>query len=308
MSEAIVGYTGFVGSNLCLSHHFDGMFNSKNIQDAYGSKPDLLVYSGVRAEKYLANQNPQKDLEHIEDAFSNICRIAPQQLVLISTIDVLANPINVDENSTFVPESSQAYGANRYHLEMKVRDAFPDALIVRLPALFGKNIKKNFIYDYIHRIPYLLKKEKMYELCLKEPSIAHYYEELDNGFYKVKNITTDESASLKLLFKSVEFDALHFTDSRSVFQFYPLNRLWNDITKALSCKIRLLHTATEPISAADIFYTLEHHIFKNEISEKHAFYDYRTVYDTLYGGCNGYICDKITIMNEIVRFVTSLSL
>ncbi len=308
MSEAIVGYTGFVGSNLCLSHHFDGMFNSKNIQDAYGLKPDLLVYSGVRAEKYLANRDPQRDLEHIEDAFNNICQIAPRQLVLISTIDVLANPVNIDEQSNFVPESRQAYGANRYHLEMKVRDAFPDTLIIRLPALFGKNIKKNFIYDYIHRIPYQLKKEKLHELSLKEPSLAEYYEELDNGFFRVKMLSTDESALLKQLFKSVEFDALHFTDSRCVFQFYPLNRLWNDITKALSCRIRLLHTATEPISAADIFYSLEHRTFINEISATPAFYDYRTVYDTLYGGCNGYICDKITIMNEIERFVTSLRL
>ena len=33
--DFIVGYTGFVGSNLIASHNFDGMFNSKNITEAY---------------------------------------------------------------------------------------------------------------------------------------------------------------------------------------------------------------------------------------------------------------------------------
>ena len=30
--EFLVGYTGFVGSNLVASHSFDGYYNSKNIE------------------------------------------------------------------------------------------------------------------------------------------------------------------------------------------------------------------------------------------------------------------------------------
>ena len=52
--KAIVGYTGFVGSNLTASGDFDAKYNSGNIREAFGTKPDLLVYSGLRAEKYLA--------------------------------------------------------------------------------------------------------------------------------------------------------------------------------------------------------------------------------------------------------------
>ena len=43
--EYIVGYTGFVGSNIVLAHEFEGKFNSKNIKEAYGGNPDLLVYA-----------------------------------------------------------------------------------------------------------------------------------------------------------------------------------------------------------------------------------------------------------------------
>lgn len=44
---ALVGYTGFVGSNLCRSASFDFLANSKNVQQLYGVKPDVLIYAGV---------------------------------------------------------------------------------------------------------------------------------------------------------------------------------------------------------------------------------------------------------------------
>ena len=60
---ALVGYTGFVGSNIYAKGQIDQVYNSKNIEEAYGLKPDLLIYSGLRAEKYLANNAPEKDME-----------------------------------------------------------------------------------------------------------------------------------------------------------------------------------------------------------------------------------------------------
>ena len=86
--NALVGYTGFVGSNIYETGSFDQVYNSKNIEDAYGTNPDLLIYAGLRAEKYLANNAPEKDMELIEQAQENIEKINPKKLVLISTIDV----------------------------------------------------------------------------------------------------------------------------------------------------------------------------------------------------------------------------
>ena len=141
----LVGYTGFVGSNLSYQYDFTERYNSKNIKHAYGCKPDLLIYAGIRAEKFLANQDSNKDLSNIENAFYNIQQIQPRKLVLISTIDVYKSPINVNEDTPIISEDLQPYGANRYYLEQKVRDDFPETLIIRLPGLFGKNIKKNFL-------------------------------------------------------------------------------------------------------------------------------------------------------------------
>ena len=158
MKCALVGYTGFVGSNIYASagDEIHGLYNSKNIKEAYGTKPELLIYAGLRAEKYLANQAPEKDRELIVQAQENIQKIAPQKLALISTIDVFKRPNGVDENAHIDTDGLGAYGFDRYQLELWAREEYPDSLIIRLPALIGKNLKKNFIYDYIHLIPSML--------------------------------------------------------------------------------------------------------------------------------------------------------
>ena len=198
--NALVGYTGFVGSNLYRSYKFDKIYNSKNIEESFGTNPDLLVYAGVRAEKYLANNNKEKDYEIILNAEDNIKKINPKKIVLISTIDVYKNPISVDENTNIDVEDLHPYGYNRYKLETWVKENFSNYLIVRLPGLYGENIKKNFIYDYINIIPFMIKKEKMEELVKDESSIINYYSLNDNGFYKLNNISDDEKKIFKKCF------------------------------------------------------------------------------------------------------------
>lgn len=300
---ALVGYTGFVGSNIYAGGQIDKAFNSKNIEEAFGLEPDLLIYSGLRAEKYLANNAPEKDMELIEQAKENIRRIAPKRLVLISTVDVWKTPVDVNEDDVIDCEGLHAYGLNRYRLECWVRENYPDALIIRLPGLFGINIKKNFIYDYIHVIPFMLKETKFQELAAREPLLNQCYELQDNGFYKCKELSCKMQDVLKERFRQLSFTALNFTDSRNVYQFYPLERLWDDIRLALENDIRLWHPATEPVSAAQVYEFLTGEDFVNELGGTPVVYDYRTKYDKLFGGSNGYICDKEQILQKIAAFI-----
>lgn len=302
--KALVGYTGFVGSNIYTAGDFDVVYNSKNITEAYGTNSDLLVYAGLRAEKYLANNDPEKDMELIYQAEENITKINPKRLVLISTIDVFKNPKGVNENTKIDTENLHAYGYNRYQLELWVREKYSDALIIRLPGLFGKNIKKNFIYDYINVIPFMLKAEKFQQLAEKDPALNNYYDLQVNGFYKV-NVSDADRETLKNKFRALGFSALNFTDSRSVYQFYNLGRLWSDIQVALSNGIKLWHPATEPVSAGEVYKYLTGKEFDNELGDVPADYDYRTIHADKFGGSNGYICDKQQVLNEIKEFVES---
>lgn len=302
MTTALVGYTGFVGSNIYSAGRFDAVYNSKNIEDAYGTNPDLLIYAGLRAEKYLANNAPEKDMELITQAEDNITKINPKKLVLISTIDVFKNPILVDENSKIDTLDLHPYGYNRYQLELWVREKYSDALIIRLPGLFGKNIKKNFIYDYINVIPFMLKEDKFKELSLIDSELNGYYTLQDNGFYKVQ-VSEDKKELLKDKFRKLGFSALDFTDSRSVYQFYNLGRLWDDINTALDNNLSMWHPATEPISAAELYEFLTGDRFINELGGTPANYDYRTCYAEVFGGANGYICSKNEVLYDIKSFV-----
>ena len=80
LNDLLVGYTGFVGSNLLASHDFSLCCNRKNICEAYGTQPDYLVYSGVPAEMFLANQDPAADLALMEQAMDNIRKIQPKHI------------------------------------------------------------------------------------------------------------------------------------------------------------------------------------------------------------------------------------
>lgn len=304
-TSMLVGYTGFVGSNIDAYHKFTWRINTKNSEEAVGKQPDLLVYSGLRAEKFLANNDPEADLLRIREAMEQIREIAPKRMVLISTIDVYPKPDQVDEDSVIEEEELEPYGKNRYLLEQLVREYQSDALIVRLPGLFGQNLKKNFIYDYIHVIPGMLKAEKYGELMGRSDLIRDTYMDMGNGFFKCR-LEPDRAKRMKTLkreFLLMGFSALSFTDSRSVFQFYPLNRLWSDIEKALDKGIPVLNVATEPVGARELYRYLSGAIFVNECSKIPAFYDYRSKYAEEFGGQNGYFMNKNEVMEQINEFV-----
>lgn len=304
--KALVGYTGFVGSNLFRSGAFDCGFNTGNIEDAYGQKPDLLVYAGVRAEKYLANEYPDRDVQIIRQAEDNIKYIEPKKLVLISTVDVLQQTALANEDTEVVTENLHPYGYHRYMLENWVRENYEDALIIRLPALFGIHIKKNFIYDYIKKIPFVIKKEKMKELSGKCPDILNYYTERKDHYFQCNVLTSKEEEQLTEVLEKVSFSALHFTDSRNSYQFYPLARLWDDIQRLLEQQVTLWHPATEPITAGELFYELSGKAFCNEFLDKPIRYHFTTKYASLFGKTGDYICEKAEILREIRMFVESM--
>lgn len=300
--KLLVGSTGFVGSNLLMTGAFDAAYHRTDVQEAYDSRPDLLVYAGLPAAKFLANQNPAADMACIEEAEQNIHCIAPKKLVLISTIDVLKHPAAADEDSPVDEDGLPAYGLNRYRLECWARERYPDALIVRLPGLFGRNLKKNFLYDLLHPVPSLLAADKWTEFLRQEPVLADYYTPQENGFFRLNR---DADAEEKLLpaFKRLDFSAVKFTDSRSRYQFYPLHRLWQDIKIAWQADIRLLHLATEPVSAAEIYHDLTGQELVNCCAQTPAAYDYYTKYAKLFGGAGHYMMSKAEVLQEIKTFM-----
>jgi nucleoside-diphosphate-sugar epimerase len=148
-TAALVGYTGFVGGNLLAQREFDACYNSSTIDDIAGRSFDLIVCAGAPAEKWKANADPERDLANIERLSGAVTRAHARRVVLLSTVDVFREPIAVDEDSPVPTDGLHAYGRNRRLLEERVAEHF-DAIVVRLPGLYGPGLKKNVIFDFLH--------------------------------------------------------------------------------------------------------------------------------------------------------------
>ena len=156
MSNALIGFSGFVGSNLVQQTEFDDLYNSKNIEMIDGKTYDLLICAGAPAEKWKANQDPEQDLANLNYLMNCLDNVSAKQAILISTIDVYPNPYEVDEETAIDPAFANPYGKHRFFLERFFAERF-ETLIIRLPGLFGYGLKKNAVYDFLHnnRLEYI---------------------------------------------------------------------------------------------------------------------------------------------------------
>ncbi|WP_341313016.1 pyridine nucleotide transhydrogenase [Paraburkholderia sp. IMGN_8] len=150
MNDALIGYTGFVGSTLLKQKHFDARFRSTNIEAIRGASFDLVVGAGAPAQKWIANAEPDADREKIEGLIGHLSTVQCDTFVLISTVDVFRNPVGVDESTPVNEEGLHAYGLHRRLLEKFVETHFSRHLIVRLPGLVGPGLRKNVIFDLLN--------------------------------------------------------------------------------------------------------------------------------------------------------------
>lgn len=148
---ALIGYSGFVGGNLAKQIPFDDGYNSQNIEEIKGKKYDLIISAGAKADRNEANNNPQGDWNGIKKLLNSLSKVTAKHFILISTIDVYPNRVNVDEDTPIKLEDLiEPYGKNRYKMELFIKRQFPKVTIVRCPNLYGDNLKKNLLYDLIH--------------------------------------------------------------------------------------------------------------------------------------------------------------
>jgi dTDP-4-dehydrorhamnose reductase len=160
MKTALIGHTGFVGGNILEKSGttpntlptFTDLYNSKNISEIDGKSYDLVVSAGAPAVVWYANQHPEEDMAALEAIMTHLKTVSATTFVLISSVDVYPEKerSEVDEDTVIDPGKNSPYGANRFALEEFVRAHFPKHLIVRLPGLYGRGIKKNFIYDLMY--------------------------------------------------------------------------------------------------------------------------------------------------------------
>lgn len=150
MSNALIGFSGFVGSTLLKQAPFESLYRSTNIGEIEGKSFNTVVCAGAPAQKWIANREPEADRQTIEGLIEHLKSMTCKTFVLISTVDVFKNPLGVDEDTPIEEAGLHAYGLNRRLLEKFVESHFSNYLIVRLPGLVGPGLRKNVIFDFLN--------------------------------------------------------------------------------------------------------------------------------------------------------------
>ncbi len=167
MRTALIGHTGFVGSNLKQQYDFTDLYNSKNFQEMKNQEYDLIVCAGVSAVKWMANKEPEKDLNKIKVLEDVLATVNTKQFILISTIDVYPITQGKDEDFDCSSMKNHAYGTHRLAFEKFCDDKFDNCNIARLPGLVGEGLKKNVIYDLLN--------DNCLEMINTKSSYQYYY-------------------------------------------------------------------------------------------------------------------------------------
>jgi hypothetical protein len=199
--DALIGYTGFVGSNILAQRPFNLLYNSKNIAEIQGKNFDTVVCAGAPGTKWIANKNPEADLASIQSLINNLKTIKCNKFVLISTIDVYPQPLTgYDEDSAIDDDKLTPYGRHRHLLEQFVQDTF-DSLIIRLPGIYGQGLKKNVIFDLLNKVPVTINPQSQLQFYWLKYIWADIQKALDNNL-KVLNFAV-EPVELEQIAKEV---------------------------------------------------------------------------------------------------------
>ncbi len=146
---ALIGHTGFIGSNINAVHTFDAYYNSANLHEIRGQHFDLVVSAAGRADSHRINADPDSDRREIDELLRHICTANIDKLSVMSTVCVYPGGSTPDEDAPITEEGLLPYGTNRAYLERRLSEAF-DTLVARLPQLYGRNLKKGIVHDLLN--------------------------------------------------------------------------------------------------------------------------------------------------------------
>lgn len=308
--DALIGYTGFVGGCLSGQHAFDQYINRSNIDAMAGLHFDMVVCAAAPGSMFEANRDPERDAAQISQLIDQLGQIGARRFVLISTIAVLADFRAADED-TVDYETRLAYGCNRRLLERQVADRFQDTLIVRLPALFGPGLKKNFLFDILNPLPSMLPPARLEALMAMLGAedakvLARLYGHDDAlGMMVLDRAALQVSGRRPALEDAVDatgFSAINFTNPDSVFQFYDMSRLWHDIALGLAHDLRVLHLAPPPLTAGTVYRAITGTAMPATGARLHQ-EDMRTAHAGLWGHQGEYMTTPDALLSTLTRFV-----
>lgn len=307
--DALIGYSGFVGGTLSEQHAFSARFNTSNINAIAGQQFDTVVCAAAPGSMFTANREPDRDREQIDTLIEQLDSVKTRRFVLISSIAVLADFAAGDDESTRAFQKDLPYGRHRRALEVFCETRFPDFSIVRLPALFGAGLRKNFIFDLLNPIPSMLSKSRLESLLGQLPpalrnALARLYAPDTSGMCVVNRDALNKDSNrpdLEAAVREMGMSAAQFHNPDTTYQYYDLTRLWCDIQVATKFELRHVHLVTEPLRASDIYSRLLGSDMPSSEAQLHR-EDMHTRHAALWGRDGPYLEDSRTVLDSLEAF------
>ncbi len=308
--DALVGFTGFVGNSLRGQHEFGGLFNRSNIAGAVDRTFGTVVCAAAPGSMFTANRFPEQDAAAMGALMERLAPIRAERFVLISSIAVLDRFDGGDDETSTRFQTALAYGRNRRALEEFCVERFPRCLIVRLPALFGPGLRKNFLFDILNPMPAMLTEPRLAELAEAlpaglRPGLAGIYRpEPATDLHVIDRAALEASGRRPAYDAAVSaagMEAVRFTHPDSRFQYYDMSRLWADIGLCLGAGLDLIHLAPEPLEAGAIHRALTGRPMPPSQARIHR-EDLRTRHAALWGRTGPHIASAGEVLAGLRRF------
>ncbi len=117
-----------------------------------------------------------------------------------------------------------------FFLEQFVESNFKDSLIIRLPGLFGKGLKKNFIYDLIHdNCLHLTHRDSVFQFYDMSDLWDHINVCIKMDL-KLVNFSPEPVTASELAHQSADCEFTNVTDKPPVY--YDMRSLYNHVFHA----------------------------------------------------------------------------
>ena len=310
--DGLIGHSGFVGGTLSLQHAFAARFNTSNIDAIVDQQFDTVVCAAAPGSMFTANRDPERDRAQIDALIERLDKVRTRRFVLISSIAVLADFAAGNDESTQAFQEELPYGRNRRALEAYCETRFSDCLIVRLPALFGPGLRKNFIFDLMNPLPSMLAPARLESLTGLLPAslrdaMARLYAPDPNGMCSIDRDALNKDScrrDLEEAVRAVKMSATQFHNPDTTYQYYDLANLWRDMEIAAKFELRHVHLATEPLRAGDIHARLLGSDMPSSDARLHR-EDMHTRHASLWGREGPYLEDAATVLDRLNSFFIS---
>ena len=209
LGSAVIGHTGYIGKFIKKNKRdIKYFYNSQNISKITNKLFNIVYLTAPSSLKFYANKFPKKDKKNIINLINLLKKIKCNKIIYFSSTDI--NNAKKNKNNF--------YGFNRLEIEKFIKKNFKKYLIIRLPSLFGGNLKKNFFFDILNNksLKFYNSKTKLQWYFLE--NIFKDINYLEKSKIRVVNLVSEPISCLEIT-KYLKINHLSFNDNLPIYNY-----------------------------------------------------------------------------------------